>query len=607
MKRLYLILFIVLMVKQAHSQTGIYVPSMYKADSLIKDFLKTWGIDGGTVAITKDGKLIYNRAFGYADQDSGEITQPYNLFRIASCSKPITSIAIMKLMEAGKLSLGDTVFGAGKIISDTFYLNAITDSRIYNITIKQLLEHTGGWGRDIACDGYTHCDPIGFPLHVTSVMGGTNPVADSVLIKFLVKKGLNYTPGTTYAYSNIGYLVLGKIIERKSGMKYEDYVKTTLFEPLGMCDIGLGKNLLADKLEREGEYNAPFTTLSCYGTGATVPWQYGGYNIEAMHAHGGWVATSSDLTRLILATDGFSSVPDILSSTTITTMRTPSTANAYYGKGWSVNSVPNWWHTGSLNGTATFICRTSGGYTWAILLNSRSGSSSAFWSALDALPWSCLSSTSTFPTHNLFAPSTNVSNLTVTKTGPTTVDLSWTNGNGDGRIVVATESNSITTFPDDGVSYTANAAFGAGQNLGNNTYVVYAGTGSSVSLTNLDASKKYLFTTFEYYNSSVTGNNAVYKYGCRSDADIDMGLGVNMIAGNKYFSIVPNPARDFIRIMTTGNRSFGVEIYDYTGRLVLGTSVVANENIDISGFNAGVYSIRIIDNYNVSSGKFVKY
>src|SRR5690606_15242725 len=150
----------------------------------------------------------------------------YHLYRIASVSKPITGIAIMKLVENNQLSLSDTVFGSNRIITDPYYLNAITDSRIYNITDKQLLEHTAGWDRNIPCDGKTHCDPIGFPLHVTATLGEPNPVGDSALIKFLITKGLNYTPGATYAYSNIGYLVLGKIIEKKTGMKYEEYVKS---------------------------------------------------------------------------------------------------------------------------------------------------------------------------------------------------------------------------------------------------------------------------------------------------------------------------------------------------------------------------------------------
>jgi CubicO group peptidase (beta-lactamase class C family) len=84
------------------------------------------------------------RAFGTANQAGTELTQPYHMFRIASVSKPITSIAIMKLIENGQLSLSDKVFGPGGILNaDPYFANAnVTDSRVYNITIQNLLEHS---------------------------------------------------------------------------------------------------------------------------------------------------------------------------------------------------------------------------------------------------------------------------------------------------------------------------------------------------------------------------------------------------------------------------------------------------------------------------------
>src|SRR5918911_16126 len=111
------------------------------------------------------------------------------------------------------------------------------------------------------------------------------------MIKFLIQRGLDFTPGTAFNYSNVGYLVLGEVIEKKTGMTYENYVKQNIFAPLGIYDIRLGKTLLADKQEREGEYitNPTYVTLSAYGTGEYVPWEYGGMSIEAMDAHGGWI------------------------------------------------------------------------------------------------------------------------------------------------------------------------------------------------------------------------------------------------------------------------------------------------------------------------------
>ncbi|HEX8198774.1 MAG TPA: serine hydrolase domain-containing protein, partial [Pyrinomonadaceae bacterium] len=298
------------------AQTGIPVASMSQCDAQMQTFLTNYQIPGATFAITKNGKLVYMRAFGTANQAGTEMTQPYHMFRIASVSKQITSVAIMKLIENGQLNLSDKVFGPGGILNaDPYFANAnVTDSRVYNITIQNLLEHSAGWNRDVPMSpsplppypwSYGGSDPIDFPLHVTQTLGEANPVSRRALIKFSIQKGLNFAPGTAQNYSNVGYLVLGEVIEKKTGLSYENYVKQNILAPLGIYDIRLGKNLLEDKQEREGEYNSPFTTLSAFGTGQLLPWQYGGTNFEAMDAHGGWIATARDLVRFLTAVDGF--------------------------------------------------------------------------------------------------------------------------------------------------------------------------------------------------------------------------------------------------------------------------------------------------------------
>jgi CubicO group peptidase (beta-lactamase class C family) len=598
MRQAFTLLGCIVLSLQSLAQTGINVPSMHKCDSIISDFMNTWSITGATVAITKDGRLIYNRAFGYADQAQTELMQPYHLQRVASNSKAITSIAIMKLIETSQLKLNDTVFGTGRILDKPYYLSAITDNRVYSITIQELLEHTAGWDRSIGCDGYSSCDPIDFPLHVTSAMGEPNPVGDSTLIKFLLTKTLDHAPGTTYAYSNIGYLVLGKVIEKKTGMKYQDYVSSIIMQPLGLSDMHLGKNLLADKQEREAEYNDPGPSLSCYGDGSMVKVQYGGFNLEAMNAHGGWISTSEDYTRMILAVDRFSTVPDILSAITIHTMTTPSTANPNYAKGWSVNSADNWWHTGSLPGTSTFMCRTAGGYTWAIHFNVRNNAS-GFASAFDQLPWACLAAVTTFPAHDLYSPHSQASNLTAIKTSPSTVHLSWTAGSGDMRVVLATDSSSWKGFPLAGVNYANNNVFGTSTNLGNHTYVVYSGTGNSAEIGGLDPGRTYLFTVMDGYNNAITGNNAVYKYGGRSNVRIDMAATAVATIGNKgSTAIYPNPAGGTLTLENSNPNLPGTtaNLTDVQGRLVMQIRVKEGKQVlDVHSLVGGIYYLRFAD------------
>ena len=93
------------------AQTGIPAGSMGQCDMQMQAFMSKYQIPGATLAIAKNGRLVYMRAFGTADQAGTEATQPYHTFRIASISKPITSVAIMKLIENGSLSLSDKPFG----------------------------------------------------------------------------------------------------------------------------------------------------------------------------------------------------------------------------------------------------------------------------------------------------------------------------------------------------------------------------------------------------------------------------------------------------------------------------------------------------------------
>jgi len=429
------------------AQTGITSPGFGLVDNQVEQFMETWRIPGASVAITKDGKLIYSRGFGFSDLHHSQAAQPNTLYRIASVSKSITSIAVMKLVQEGKLSLSDTVFGEGRILDQPYYLGVVSDQRIYNVTVQELLEHTSGWDRTVPCDGYPHSDPAFFPTHVTSVLGEANPVGDSTLIKFSLMKGLHHTPGTTYSYSNVGYLVLGKVIEKISGMSYDTYVKSTILDPLGLHDILPGRNLASQKYEREAEYASGAPIESCYGDGTMVPAPYGGFNLEAMNAHGGWIASAPDLTRLMLAADGENTVPDILDPSIVSLMNTPGDVNRGYAKGWSVNGR-NSWHTGSLSGTASFICRTGSGYTWAFLFNSRADNSSAFWKAFDALPWACISSLPALAGIDLYSPLLNMSDLPMNELNPASVSLSTDAGDNGGVSVAAYHTEAYIREPE---------------------------------------------------------------------------------------------------------------------------------------------------------------
>ncbi len=166
-----------------------------------------------------------------------------------------------------------------------------------------------------------------------------------------------------------------------------------------------------------------------------VPWTYGGMNVHAMSAHGGWITTARDFVKLVSAVDGFATKPDILSASTINVMTTPSTVEANYAKGWQVNTYGNWWHTGAIAGTSSEVVRAGSGYIWFIIANKR-GVDTNFWTDLDNLGWNILSATSSWPTWDLMlAPTQNASNISFSNITSTSATVNWVNGNGAKRLL----------------------------------------------------------------------------------------------------------------------------------------------------------------------------
>ncbi|MCB0845553.1 MAG: serine hydrolase [Bacteroidetes bacterium] len=584
MKRILSLSLIIFSCFSSFAQNGIYTPEMTNCDNLVNQFMNQFGIPGATFAMAKDGRLVYMRSFGNADLAGAEPTQPYHMFRIMSVSKSVTGIAVMKLVESGQINLSDKVFGTGGIMENNTYFNNvnITDNRIYDITVQHLLEHSGGFNSSISCtpspaSPYTwnvgHCDPIGFPLHVTETLGESNPVTKRAYVKFLLEKGLNFDPGTQYSYSNIGFLLVGLVIEEITGLTYENYVKQEILHPLGIYDMHNAKSWLSEKYEREGEYHGGGQIIpSILGDGSNQTWEYGGSNIEAMDAHGGWIASARDLLRLLVAVDGFSTKPDILSSASVNTMITPSATSANYAKGWSVNQFNNWWHTGAYAGTASMWARTGNGYTWVIILNKRieGANGTAFWTALDNLPWTCISQTSNWPTNDLFdSPLENASQLKLWQNNSTSMKITWENGDGEKRIVIASE-NPVSSFPLDGVNYSADATFGMGDDIGNGNFVIYNGNGTEVIVEGLDSTKTYHFRVFEYNQNTTTGNHALY-FLANSPQDSASVLTATNLEHLKALGvkIYPNPATDLINIEVPENlRVSRIEIRNIHGQIV---------------------------------------
>lgn len=394
---------------------GNYVPAHLRIDNSLTDarafesaekgiewFMKNWSIKGASVAVAKEGKLLYARGFGYASLPDSLPVEPYHRFRVASVSKLITAVAIMKLQEEGRLTVTEKVFGPGAILDDTLFAHP-KDRRVFDITVGHLLAHEGGWSQ-------RYGDQMFMPEVISRTMDVPMPVDLKTIIRFALSKNLHFAPGTGQSYSNLGYSILGLVIEEASGMDYETYCRRKILEPLGIFDMSLGRNLPEDALPLEVSYyeveNAPLRP-SVYGTGEMVPASRGGNDIETLGAAGGWVATAPDLMRLLLAVDGFDEPKDILLPESIEFMT--DVYNGFAPVGWRA-TMPNgtWWRTGSFSGTTAMLKRMPDGTAWVVLMNSSAWNGPELTSDVDQMMVRFLQRINEWPETDLFSYSAPV-------------------------------------------------------------------------------------------------------------------------------------------------------------------------------------------------------
>jgi N-acyl-D-amino-acid deacylase len=393
--------------------SGAAVPGMESYDQTITDFMRKHAIPGGAVAVLRDGKLIYARGFGYADVENKTPVQPDALFRIASVSKPITAAAIMKLVEEGKLKLDDRV--APFIAHLTPAPGATVDARWEQITIRHLLNHTGGWDRNRPNGGF---DPIDRPAIAAAAVNAPAPASAETLIRYMKGMPLDFNPGEKFAYSNFGYIILGRVIERLSGMPYGEYVRARVLQPVGANRTQQGRSRMRDALADEVKYYMPWepglgmTALvpSVFPGEGMVPFNYGGFHLEAGDASGAWVSSTVDLLRFLGGVDGRANRPDILSAGLVAEM-TGSGATVcasgacYYAAGWFVRPTQGdatWTHGGTLPGTTSMLVRTYHNFSLVGLFNARSLTANLE-AELDAALWKALAGVTSLPAHDLFS------------------------------------------------------------------------------------------------------------------------------------------------------------------------------------------------------------
>lgn len=331
-------------------------------DREMKSFLRRWDISGASFALMRNDSLIYAKGYGYADLESETECDVKHVMRIASVSKLFTATAIMKLVEEGKLSLDTKVFGEEGIFCDSMFLK-LRDRNLKRITVDHLLRHTGGFS-------YPLGDPAFNNWVVASDLKIPQPITIEDMVLYAMRNKLRYTPGDHFEYSNLGYILLGHIIEVVSGVDYESYVQENILRPAGCYDIHIGASYQRDKAPNEVSYYEvkeakPINSFD--GKDQPVMRSDGGNNIPLLGAAGGWVASPVELLRFVAAIDSDPTKADILSRESIEKMTFDS--KRYKPIGWATVNGKTWIRTGSMAGTSAIVKRQGNGYTWVLVVN----------------------------------------------------------------------------------------------------------------------------------------------------------------------------------------------------------------------------------------------
>ncbi len=335
---------------------------------------------GASLAIARNGRLVWARGYGLADADLGQPVQPTSIFRVGSITKTITAIAVMKLVEDGELGLDAPAFA---LLPDIRPLSGrLGDPRINRITIRNLLTHSGGWDASISGD------PVVTPeiRLIAAATGGQFPPAPEAIISWMLDRPLDFAPGARFAYSNFGFVVLGRVIDRVARQPYDEFVRKEVFAPMRIHNMRLGRTILALRAPGEVRYydypGAPLVNSLMPGVSGQVSEPYGGMlPFESVDSAGAWIASPVDLVRIFVMLDG-QRLPAVLSPASIQQMVTPAFGDlgtspagnpASYGLGIGVELTgadAEWWNGGGTWGTQAVVARLRGGWVWSATFNS---------------------------------------------------------------------------------------------------------------------------------------------------------------------------------------------------------------------------------------------
>lgn len=346
------------------------IPELKAMDHAIDSFMNFWSLKGASLAIMRNDSLLY--AKGYGKADSTTPMTPGTTMRLASVSKLLTAVGIMKLQEEGKVFLDTPVFGPFGVLNE--YDSYIKDNNYYLITVEHLLRHQAGFsvrGGDVMFSKLTFMRDWGL----------SEPPTPQFVVQKQLGRRLAFEPGTWQEYSNFGFLLLSLIIEKVSGEPYDQYMQEHVFAPAGCTQFRIGGNYLKDRLPGESQYfmqpdSEPVPSFD--GKYSAVDKCYGGNDITGLMGAGAWTASAVEMARLVGCIDGRGPMEDILSEESVRKMTTWYDADTF-SLGWN-DTKPDgeWTRTGSFSGTSALVKVYPDGECWIFISNTSAWRGSRF-------------------------------------------------------------------------------------------------------------------------------------------------------------------------------------------------------------------------------------
>ena len=339
------------------------IPSLLAMDKKVNAYLRKWHMKGASLAITRGDSLVYAKGYGWADEENGLEMSPRHILRMASVSKLITAAGIMVLHDRGDLNIKDTVFGPSGILNDSTITALIKDKNYYKITVEHLMRHQGGFRRD----------PLFSSRDVMNQLQLDHAPEAEDFYRVVLNRRLKFAPGSWQSYSNFGYLLLSKVIEKVSGMPYEEFIRTEVLAPAGCYDMHIAGTYYEDKRDNEVRYythEGDGKYIEEYNNSRVIVERcYGGNNIPMLSGAGAWCGSPAEIARFVASIDGRSEVPDIISKESVELM------TGYYDRdtfslGWNdTHPDKGWSRSGTLSGTTALVKLFPDGECWVFISN----------------------------------------------------------------------------------------------------------------------------------------------------------------------------------------------------------------------------------------------